>query len=436
MEKHDERFINLPFYKKASKKILDFDQKYSEICQEYERIGSMDFFWREKVEEFIKRLENFLETIINTKTDDEFEKIILQNLKDRIISQKGILEKKTNPDMSYPESLGKIYGIGEKETEIVKKYAENIKLKKIFEEVEKYSYSFASLSTEEEIEKIFSFSKKFLKKIYNENGMNGDFKEYEDYIKTIEFSKMSGNSYHFTGKVVLSANSMRNVQFYDFKSSEFKRYPDVIQLAELIGEETLLGHQGHYLLTKNLTNLKLFTYSGLFEKCSTETVTLFGKYKGSELLIKNLEEFPDLCPKNLAKNLKEFYDLEKELNFINSFGRCFSNILFSKNKLNESFSYFHKLLDDPYYDSKKAKVIIRNYYECGNFYREEAENQRRFIYLISYINERRISDMLKKLPKEKSIIIEKYMRFGYWSISAFEMYLKFLINKVNKGEIN
>ena len=44
--------------------------------------------------------------------------------------------------------------------------------------------------------------------------------------------------------------------------------------------------------------------------------------------------------------------------------------------------------------------------------------------------------MLKKLSKEKSIIVEKFVRFGYWSISAFEMYLKFLINKVNKGEIN
>ncbi|GEM_PF-3975780 len=410
------KFIDTPFCKKVSPKVLELDDEYMNYAKAVESSEQAPFLTEHIFTKLINSGQELINKVEKAKPDTHFEKILLTNIKERTRSLVEDLKIKKNSEPRLSEVV-KAYLLEDKHIKKAFDVFKKIDVDEINETYFKLGPITATTAeTEEELSSAFKFVKDFLKSIHKDSGIQIS---YDTLKKSLEFARNSA-SYHYTGKIVFGSKNAYYISYFDFTDMRVKRFLDVLSCAEVLGHESLFGHQGHFIVTTKHTNLTSLTYTDKSEKLQAEMIAEAGSSRAIELLKR--EGLDKYYPPYLAPKALSFHDISVKAGILNSFVHNYTEYLHTKGEtsVEESLDLLYRLLKRPYFKSKVALKKFEYYFNYYLNYDNRFDTARRFTSAIA----RALSDSLLKFFRHDEA--KKWVLFGYFTPKAFEMYLKLL----------
>jgi hypothetical protein len=425
------------FQKKYSAELQDYSLRFLKLIDRNDKINSVTdvlVFPVEGVKRLSADIDGLNNDILAAKPETEFEHLLLMNLSERLNSMRLSLNEYYEREFDYTYYL-KTLGINEKDIREVIEHLKHIDLQS---EAEKLLGSGESLyrgipESKEEIKKIEEYYDEFVRLSYEVASpmLTKLFKDYPGYRGSVELMENRNNrsSYSRTGKVYLNTFSPDVITVK--RDLRWTNIIDVFSIADIVGEEGILGHQGQFLATES-SDIPQFLKKVQMPACTVnaEAIAIFGKHVMVDLLKNKRDMAKDINDKDfdlLSYNLGIRESSDKTNRFVNAYADYF---YFTKNReIGPMSDEVFKIIRSPWNVSGVYKERIKAYFNTKFW-----ENYKRSIsvwaYAIADVMAMKFEKRLAGFDFETRSKILAYMQLGFWSKNSYEAYFDYLVKEL------
>ena len=361
------------------------------------------------------------------KTDSELEAIVLLNLSGRFAHIKNKLNEKTMKTFDYAFRLG-MQGVNAADVEMAVQQYKEKDLQKAAELLLKTTdgHLIEKPQSREQMQTVEEYYCRLLKVSFDlaPAKLKRRFSNFKDYMKTVEFTEAENtSSCHVTGKLYLN---LRNPDIvYVWKGARSVGTIDVLGMADTIGEEGLLGHQGQHALTENSNIPQFQKKSQIPTQINVETIAQLGKYRLVEQLKKDPRIFSEIEKEDfdlLLRNSGMREESEKLGTFLTAYG---DYTYFMKGRsIDVQTSALYEITKDPYLLTEFSRNIRETYLK--NFFSEYEKRMSYWVYVVSDALARKFENKLSTLSTPSRERVLDQLQLGYWTRDSFEAYFDYL----------
>jgi hypothetical protein len=404
------------------------DREFIKISQDVDRFYSIRselFTPRKFGKQIIQNIENLKSFSLALETKSKIDDLIISNLIERLELIKLRLKISIEGSYNYENAMRE-YGLSREDINLVRKKFESMNIKKIIDEYsEKTKLSWSFVSDENEIKRVRKILEKILKMSYQISPAKKYFPSFRNYMNTITFREKR-SCHVLGGKVIFGIKDFETSWYYE--GNKLIEDVDIFIIASTVGEEGLLEHQGHYLITDKA---KIPKFMKIDTGCKVP-IEIVGK-PGSLILIEKIRNYRELKKLIKYKRLFNFLLIEKEFifkkQFIRKFLRRYRDYL--REVENRKFSEISNLLFKWTGDKNYKSQFFKRYFSSFNISLEEIyECAEDWVYLYRDIKAEEIFKKLKKFDEEDLLKILKKLYVGYWPKKTFEKYVKFILSSM------
>jgi len=416
---------------------LENEKRYLNLHEKIEKIWSMTqrfYFPVEFAKKTLEETSELKKKITSSKTKSEIIEILNLNMKERLESFELSLNRVFEKDFDYEINL-KMNGLSGKDISKKEKELKSLNIQKKIQELTPLTESVfeRQAHSEEEFETIKSFIVELLNVAFQKspNSIKVLFdNNFHNYLITVEFLKIpNARSYHLSGRVYF--NLMNAIVSELTRGHKVETLLNLPQIADLVGEESLLGHQGHFLITERAQVpefLRRPTRSST--RINVETIAHLGK----DILVSELENNPEVRKKLVSEDnfriLMKGFELFELSRKVRTFASVYGDYLkFVKNLSDSQIGKkLFEISKDPFYLSDYFLKRF-NYYSIKDFWEDPYSKIDTWVYVMTDTLSAKIENTFGKLSGTSMGNILNFLNMGYWTRTSFEEYFKFLVKE-------
>jgi len=413
---------------KWKEEVPKIDKEFLKICQDVDRFNSvaLELFTPSKFgRKIIRNIENLKNFALSLSTKNEMEELMKANLIERLKLIELRVKSRIEGNFGYKSEIERL-GLSSNDIALVRKKFESINAKKMVEDyIERTKLNRSFVSNESEIKRARYILNKLLKINYQIAPARKYFSSFKSYLNTITFREE--RSHHILGgKVVFGVRDFEIAWYYE--GNKLIEDIDIFRMAKIVGEEALLGHQGHDIITEKA---KIPKFMKTDTGCAIPIEIIGGL--GSIILIEKIKENPEIKKLIRSKVLFDSLLIEKEFIIKNRFIYLFLSdyVDYLKEVENKSFKEISDILfrytGHKYFKREFFKRYFNFFYQ-NKFLEILSERARGWVYLYRSVKAEEIFRKLEKLEKREALEILEKIYMGYWPKRTFERYVDFVFN--------
>jgi len=405
------------------KEFAHLDEKCDKICT----VANMIAYPAHSALCEVQSASDVINKIKLLKTDSELEAIVLSNLSGRFAHIKNKLNEKTMKTFDYTFRLG-MQGVSAADVEMAAQKYKEKDLQKAAETLLETTdgHLIEKPQSREQMQTVEEYYRRLLKVSFNlaPAKLKRRFSNFKDYLKTVEFTETENtSSCHITGKLYLS---LRNPDIvYVWKGARSVGTIDVLGMADTVGEEGLLGHQGQHAFTENSNIPPFLKKSQVPALINAETIAQLGKYRLVEQLKKDPRIFPEIDREDFALLLRNSgirEESEKLGTFLTAYG---DYTYFTKGRsIDAQTTALYEITKDPYLLTEISRNMRETHLK--NFFGEHEKRASYWVYIVSDALARKIENKLGALSTASKERVLDQLQLGYWTRDSFEAYFDYL----------
>lgn len=437
-EKRAENTINL-LEAPISEDVKSRAKAYFDIYKTSERINTV---WDEVI--YPEKSATLLRTSIDaeiaklkeTRAKTKAEELVLMNLGERVDALKSRMDFWTAPEFNYNSYL-KAIGIAKEDVENVAGYYAGKNLQEYAESaLDEIGGQFTEKPTsKEKLREIEEYYRRLLRVSFDlaPQKVKAFIPDFKAYMETVSFSESETDprSFHRTGRIVINLYSQPLIVVR--RNNRLENIIDLLSMADIVGEEGLLGHQGQFIMTERSGIPSMMKLQDASTVTNAEAIAELGKSR----LAKHVIENPDLIERKNSDDdftllRKRRSKLKESGGFLTTFMNAYRDYFYFNNGRNvsETAETLAKVLRDPTYASGYTKERIARVMQT-EFFKDSRNRVEKWAYVVSDMLVKRFEKRLGTMNAESKEVVFDQLQIGYWPRKSFEAYFEYLIQDAN-----
>jgi hypothetical protein len=427
--------------KQFSDQMQDAFRSHSSLYKQFNMLASsdMDFLPTTRRATLLKSIERSTEQLGNVSPQEKLDEILLGEMVERLAIMKNQILLPERKFFSY-EAVARSMGIEREDIESIKKRFVEMNTEKLLErwpEINNQSRSEKPIN-ERQIGQVKGVYIKVLEKSFGmaTSRTISAFSSFNDYLSTVNFnSDPESGSNEVTGNVNLNLYSPDII--YTARGPRYIPILDVFDVARIVGEEGLLGHQGQFLNTEHSSIPKFL--KKIFDPATMVSIESLGKI-GTIRMTQELGKNPDFVDGIKEKDfefLRKRFELSEKRKLIERFMNCYQSYLYFENGRDKTFTAeaMYSIFRSPALKSEEHENRIESYYKSATFWSSyyDINNIGMWGYVAADMMAEKILKRLSDFDEDKSREILGHLQIGHWTKKGFEKYFEYLVENVPKN---
>jgi hypothetical protein len=435
--------------KSFSKEMQEAFKEHNAVYKEYDRLISseMTYLPTKARPALLENIDKSGKQLEKVQPQDKLDEILIEEMAERLAIMKNeVLVRQNNP-FSY-EAVIRSMGLGMEDIKSEEKKFLEMDIEKTLErwpEINGQSYA-EKPNNEEEISQVKKAYIKLLEKSYEiaaDMTIEG-FPTFSAYMHRklgksliVNFnSDPEGRSSESFGIINLGLYNPRIIQTVRGYSCE--RILNLFDVAEIVGEEGVVGHQGQSLITMHSSIPDFLKVRFLpAAMVSAESLGKIGANRMVQELIKD-PGFVDGIGKKDFEFLRDRFDMSEKHILIERFMCCYQSHLYFQNGKDAKLTAeaMRSVFKSPALTSEEHENLIRGYYNSEGFWKHYEEYDIEIWgYITAYSMTEKILKRLSVLNEDESRNVFGNLQIGHWTKKGFEKYFDYLVeNSKNNSE--
>ncbi len=424
-----------PFPRQLSEMLQVYSNEYESLADSFERLEAVSravAFPARKAHRLEKSLDAITGEMENTSAGSTAENLLLQNMSERLSAMRAQLSVRQKNSFDY-RSVMALSGIGDDDVASAAERYMKINTQKIAETrmgaIEKYE-AMAPESTEQ-AQQVKELYIRLLRLSFEmaPQKIRTLFNNFEDYMQRVNFVEDGSKGTYMQDDMIYLNVYQPGTIVKIKKGNRWASVPDAFVIADIVGEEGLLGHQGHFLLANNAKIpefMKTYHDSSVIN-VHAETVVELGKLRLVDRLKNNRESIPELDSDDFDLLLDNF-EVEQRLHGVGAFAAIYEDYVYftQGHDSDKAAKAIFSILGDPTVltDIHKNKQVA--YYNTG-FWDEFEHRIGNWVYIAAEDLAGRFSRRLEGLSQESQDVVLEQLQLGFWPRRSLEAYFDYLV---------